>query len=123
MTARVRPYIFYDVALTICSTCFRKLEGKIVFQDDKVFLLKRCPQHGAERVLIADPTAHPTELMDLRDLPKGRGLFTGLRRRGRRALVLSTGPDRSADPQRAKLNCLWGNRAARARPVHASHRA
>jgi len=54
VTERTRPYLFYDVALTICSTCFRKLEGKIVFQDDKVFLLKRCPQHGAERVLVAD---------------------------------------------------------------------
>ncbi len=54
MTERVRPYLFYDVALTICSKCFRKLEGKIVFQDEKVFLLKRCPEHGAERVLIAD---------------------------------------------------------------------
>ncbi len=54
MTERVRPYTFYDVAVTICSTCFRKLEGKIVFQDGKVFLLKRCPEHGAERVLVAD---------------------------------------------------------------------
>ena len=54
MAERVRPYLFYDVALTICSTCFRKLEGKIVFQDDKVFLLKRCPEHGPERVLVAD---------------------------------------------------------------------
>ena len=54
MAERVRPYLFYDVAMTICSRCYRKLEGKIVFQDDKVFLLKRCPVHGAERVLIAD---------------------------------------------------------------------
>jgi len=54
MAERVRPYLFYDVAMTICSHCFRKLEGKIVFQDDKVFLLKRCPEHGAERVLVAD---------------------------------------------------------------------
>ncbi len=54
MTERTRPYLFYDVALTICATCFRKLAGKIVFQDDKVFLLKRCPEHGAERVLVAD---------------------------------------------------------------------
>ena len=54
MPERTRPYIFYDVALTICSICFRKLEGKIVFQDGKVFLLKRCPEHGAERVLMAD---------------------------------------------------------------------
>lgn len=54
MTERIRPYLFYDVAMTICSTCYRKLEGKIVFQDDKVLLLKRCPEHGAERVLLAD---------------------------------------------------------------------
>jgi 7,8-dihydro-6-hydroxymethylpterin dimethyltransferase len=54
MSERLRPYLFYDVALTVCSRCFRKLEGKIVFEEDKVFLLKRCPQHGGERVLIAD---------------------------------------------------------------------
>jgi uncharacterized radical SAM superfamily Fe-S cluster-containing enzyme len=54
LTERIRPYTFYDVAITICAACFRKLEGKIVFQDGKVFLLKRCPEHGAERVLVAD---------------------------------------------------------------------
>lgn len=52
--AKTRPYIFYDVALSICSTCYRKVEAKIVFQDGNVYLLKRCPEHGAERVLIAD---------------------------------------------------------------------
>src|SRR5437867_373762 len=51
---RVRPYLYYDVAVSICSTCYRKVEGKIVFQDGNVFMLKRCPEHGAERVLIAD---------------------------------------------------------------------
>jgi uncharacterized radical SAM superfamily Fe-S cluster-containing enzyme len=54
MGERVRPYMFYDIAVTICSVCFRKLEGKLVFENDNVFLLKRCPEHGAERVLIAD---------------------------------------------------------------------
>src|SRR5258708_18614160 len=57
MSERVRPYLFYDVALTICSKCFRKLEGKIVFQDGKVFLLRRCPGRGAARVLFADMVA------------------------------------------------------------------
>jgi uncharacterized radical SAM superfamily Fe-S cluster-containing enzyme len=52
--AKTRPYLFYDVALSICSTCYRKVEAKTIFQDDKVFLLKRCPEHGHERVLIAD---------------------------------------------------------------------
>ena len=44
---RVRPYLFYDVAVSICSTCYRKVEGKIVFQDGCVYMLKRCPAHGA----------------------------------------------------------------------------
>jgi uncharacterized radical SAM superfamily Fe-S cluster-containing enzyme len=52
--AKTRPYLFYDVAITICSTCFRKLEGKIVFEDGRVLLLKHCPTHGPERVLMAD---------------------------------------------------------------------
>jgi uncharacterized radical SAM superfamily Fe-S cluster-containing enzyme len=51
---KVRPYLFYDVALSICSLCFRKVEAKIVFQDGNVLMLKRCPEHGPERVLIAD---------------------------------------------------------------------
>jgi hypothetical protein len=51
---KVRPYLFYDVALSICSTCFRKVEAKIVFQDGHVLMLKRCPEHGPERVLMAD---------------------------------------------------------------------
>jgi len=51
---RVRPYLFYDIAVSICSTCYRKVEGKIVFQNDAVYLLKHCPVHGDERVLIAD---------------------------------------------------------------------
>jgi uncharacterized radical SAM superfamily Fe-S cluster-containing enzyme len=54
MPNRVRPYTFYDIAISICSKCLRKVEGKIVFQNDCVFLMKRCPEHGAEKVLIAD---------------------------------------------------------------------
>ncbi|MGH6680236.1 MAG: radical SAM protein, partial [Bradyrhizobium sp.] len=54
MSRSERPYLFYDVALSICSRCFRKIEAKIVFENDRVFMLKRCPAHGAEKVLIAD---------------------------------------------------------------------
>ncbi len=54
MADRVRPYLFYDVALSICSTCYRKVEGKIVFQDGAVYMLKRCPLHGSEKILMAD---------------------------------------------------------------------
>jgi 7,8-dihydro-6-hydroxymethylpterin dimethyltransferase len=54
MTDRVRPYLFYDVAVSICSKCYRKVEGKIVFEGGNVFLLKHCPQHGKEKILMAD---------------------------------------------------------------------
>jgi len=54
MTERVRPWQYYDIAVSICSTCYRRVDAKIVFQDGCVFMLKRCPEHGAERVLVAD---------------------------------------------------------------------
>jgi uncharacterized radical SAM superfamily Fe-S cluster-containing enzyme len=54
MGEKKRPYLFYDVVVSICSTCYQKIEAKTVFQDGKVYLLKRCPDHGHERVLIAD---------------------------------------------------------------------
>lgn len=52
--ANTRPYLYYDTAVSICSTCFRRIDAKIVFEDSNVYMLKRCPQHGFERVLMAD---------------------------------------------------------------------
>src|SRR6187455_3095724 len=52
--AKTRPYLFYDTAISICSTCYRRVDAKIVFEDDRVLMLKHCPVHGAERVLVAD---------------------------------------------------------------------
>ncbi|HTM01522.1 MAG TPA: radical SAM protein [Candidatus Omnitrophota bacterium] len=54
MADRVRPYLFYDVAISICSRCYRKVEGKILFEEGRVYLKKRCPDHGWETALIAD---------------------------------------------------------------------
>jgi uncharacterized radical SAM superfamily Fe-S cluster-containing enzyme len=51
---RVRPYLFYDTATSICSQCFRRVEAKVIFQEGKVYLLKRCPEHGRQQVLVAD---------------------------------------------------------------------
>src|SRR6187455_21795 len=52
--AKTRPYLFYDTAISICSTCYRRVDAKIVFEDGRVLMLKHCPVHGAERVLVAD---------------------------------------------------------------------
>jgi uncharacterized radical SAM superfamily Fe-S cluster-containing enzyme len=53
-----RPYIYYDYTISLCSTCLRRIDAKIVFQDDKVYMLKHCPKHGRERVLIATDIAY-----------------------------------------------------------------
>jgi uncharacterized radical SAM superfamily Fe-S cluster-containing enzyme len=54
----MRPYQFYDVAISLCAQCLRRVDAKIVFQDGCVWMLKRCSHHGAERVLIADDIAY-----------------------------------------------------------------
>lgn len=58
MTARTRPYLFYGVTTALCATCLRPVSAKEVIQDGKVWLLKQCPTHGAERVLLADDAVY-----------------------------------------------------------------
>ena len=58
MAAKQRPYQYYDSTVSICSACLRRVDAKIVFQDGCVWMLKRCPTHGAERVLMADDIAY-----------------------------------------------------------------
>ena len=48
-----RDYLFYDFTISLCSTCLRRVEGKIIFQDSNVYLTKWCPEHGREKVLIS----------------------------------------------------------------------
>lgn len=49
-----RPYLFYALTNSICSQCLVKVEAKIIFRDDRVYLIKHCLKHGQEEVLIAD---------------------------------------------------------------------
>ena len=48
-----RPYTYYDFTLSICSTCLRRVDAKIVFENENVYMLKNCREHGFEKVLIA----------------------------------------------------------------------
>ncbi len=48
-----RPYLFYELTNSLCNHCLRKVEAKVLFQNDKVFLQKWCPEHKLQRVLIS----------------------------------------------------------------------
>jgi 7,8-dihydro-6-hydroxymethylpterin dimethyltransferase len=48
-----RPYTYYDFTLSLCPECLKRVDAKIVFEDDRVFMLKTCPDHGFQKVLIA----------------------------------------------------------------------
>ncbi len=58
MIDRIRPYLFYGATQALCATCLRVVQAKEIIEDGCVYLLKRCPEHGPERVLIADDAAY-----------------------------------------------------------------
>ena len=50
---KVRPYLFYDTAVSLCTECLRRVEAKLVIQENRVWMYKWCPAHGQSKVLIA----------------------------------------------------------------------
>ncbi len=48
-----RPYIFYELTNSLCPICLKKVEAKVIFQDNNVYLLKNCLEHGVQKVLIS----------------------------------------------------------------------
>jgi uncharacterized radical SAM superfamily Fe-S cluster-containing enzyme len=62
-----RPYLYYELTNSICTTCHRKVEAKIVIQDGAVFMHKRCAHHGLEKVLIStDPDYYQRSRLTLK---------------------------------------------------------
>src|SRR5688572_7197378 len=48
-----RPYLFYELTNSLCAACYRKVEAKVVIQDDRVYMHKWCPEHRFQKVLIS----------------------------------------------------------------------
>ncbi|HET8942610.1 MAG TPA: radical SAM protein [Rudaea sp.] len=65
MGNKLRPYLFYDTAVSICAECLARVEAKILIKDDRVYLEKWCPEHGRARVLIADDAAYYRKCREL----------------------------------------------------------
>jgi len=52
-------YVFYELTRSICPTCRRVIDAKILFRDGKVYMRKHCPEHGHfEGMVYADAEAY-----------------------------------------------------------------
>ena len=47
------PHVYYGATKSLCATCKQGLDARVVFRDGGVWLLKRCPDHGAQECLIS----------------------------------------------------------------------
>lgn len=45
-------YIFYDLIRSMCLQCRRIIDTQILLRENKVYMRKRCPEHGQFEVLI-----------------------------------------------------------------------
>ena len=48
------PWIFYGQTTSLCETCWELVPAKIIGQNGKVYLQKRCAEHGVSKTLIED---------------------------------------------------------------------
>jgi uncharacterized radical SAM superfamily Fe-S cluster-containing enzyme len=48
-----KNYTYYNFTLSLCPHCLKRVDTKIVFEGENVFMLKRCNEHGRQKVLIA----------------------------------------------------------------------
>jgi 7,8-dihydro-6-hydroxymethylpterin dimethyltransferase len=52
----IRPaksYSFYGQTTSLCESCLRLVPAKIEIEDDNVYFLKRCPEHGTQKTLVS----------------------------------------------------------------------
>lgn len=63
---RERPYTYYDFTLSLCPTCLRRVEAKVVLQGGAVYMLKRCQACGGkqDKVLIASDAEYYRRIRD-----------------------------------------------------------
>jgi hypothetical protein len=45
-------YVFYELTRSICPECRRVIDAYILIRDNKVFMRKRCPDHGPFEALV-----------------------------------------------------------------------
>ncbi len=53
-----RPWLYLDLTVALCARCLRRVEAKVIEEDGRIHLLKRCPEHGLQRVLVSTDPAY-----------------------------------------------------------------
>lgn len=51
---KTSPWLFYGQTTSLCETCWSLVPAKQIGEDGKVYLQKRCPDHGVTKTLIED---------------------------------------------------------------------
>ena len=54
---RDADYVFYELTRSICPECRRVIDAHILIRDNKVFMRKRCPDHGQFEALVYSDAA------------------------------------------------------------------
>ncbi|MBI3133110.1 MAG: radical SAM protein [Bacteroidetes bacterium] len=51
---KVSKYIYYDHTISLCNVCRKKVDAKIIFEGNNVYMTKSCNEHGRQKVLISN---------------------------------------------------------------------
>src|SRR5579872_4874015 len=52
-------YVFFELTRSICPQCRRVIDAHILLRDNKVYMRKRCPEHGVfEGLVYGDAQAY-----------------------------------------------------------------
>ncbi len=63
MPSNQRDYQFIESTISLCSVCLKRIDAKIVSKDNKVFILKYCPEHGDQECILEDDSAYYAKRM------------------------------------------------------------
>lgn len=54
----VRPYTFLELTRALCAECLKVIDAKLILQNQNVYMMKHCLQHGSQKVLVSTDYAY-----------------------------------------------------------------
>lgn len=49
-----KDYQFLESTISLCNECLRRIDAKIILKDGKIFVLKKCLQHGEQEEILEE---------------------------------------------------------------------